>query len=380
MVKPPPPSSQKPPAEVQFAAELCALLASDALPKPAGWLLSPTAVKTFILGSGGKPLPGGKNGPDDATIISQKYFGNDVLVERAIVSLLGNRSLLLVGEPGTAKSMLSELLAAAISGDSTLTVQGTAGTTEDQIKYSWNYALLLAEGPGLRSLVPGPVYQGLRDGKIVRFEEITRCQPEIQDALVSILSDKHLIVPEFKDEHRVLQARPGFNIIGSANLRDRGVNEMSSALKRRFNFETVPPIADKDLEMELVRRQTEQLLLDAGVEMKYPPDTLDLLITTFQDLRQGRTEEGASVEKPSTVMSTAEAVAVSYSACLDAHYFGNGKVGGTQVSRQLIGTVFKDDPEDAKKLRHYLNVVAKARSRRGGPWKEFYESRHLLGS
>ncbi len=356
----------EPPAEVQFATELLALNANDEAPKPEGWQLSPSAVKTFILGTNGKSLSHEQNGARVTTAVSLKYFGNDVLVERAIVSLLGNRGLLLVGEPGTAKSMLSELLAAAISGDSTLTIQGTAGTTEDQIKYSWNYALLLAEGPSPRSLVPGPVYEGLRHGKIVRFEEITRCQPEIQDALVSILSDKHLLVPEFKEDLRVLQARPGFNIIGSANLRDRGVNEMSSALKRRFNFETVPPIADKNLEMDLVRQQTVQLLRDAGVEMKYPPDTLDLLITTFQDLRQGRTEEGASLEKPSTVMSTAEAVAVSYSACLDAHYFGNGRVGGAQISRQLIGTVFKDDPEDEKKLHHYLKVVAKARARRGG--------------
>ena len=372
------PKALKPPAEVLFRDELAALGANDSDPRPEGWRLSPRAVKTFVLGSDGKTLRHEMDGKTVDTPISAKYYGSDLLVERAIVSLLGNRGLLLVGEPGTAKSMISELLAAAISGDSTLTIQGTAGTTEDQIKYSWNYALLLAEGPGPRSLVPGPLYRGLDHGQIVRFEEITRCQPEIQDALVSVLSEKSIVVPELSGDERVLWAQRGFNVIATANLRDRGVNEMSSALKRRFNFETVPPIADKQLEIELVKRQTTQLLAESGVDTSIPDDTLELLVTTFQDLRSGRTEDGAAVDKPTTVMSTAEAVAVGYSAALDAHYFGRQKVGGEHISRQLVGTVFKDNPDDAKKLAHYMNVVAKTRVRRSRAWKAFYQSRDRL--
>jgi hypothetical protein len=197
----------------------------------------------------------------------------------------------------------------------------------------------------------------------------------VQDVLVSVLSDKCLLVPELSGEDNVLQAARGFNVVATANLRDRGVNEMSSALKRRFNFETVQPVTDRQTEMEIVRRQTEQLLKESAVEMRYPDDALELLITTFQDLRNGRTAEGASVEKPGTVMSTAEAVAVSFSACLDAHYFGNGALGGAHIARQMTGTVFKDDPNDAKKLDHYINVIGKTRAKRGGAWKEFYESR-----
>lgn len=360
-------SAQRPLVEEEYRGELEALRENDEAPKPPGWSMSPQAVRTFVTGSGGKAV--------GALVIRRKYYGNDILVERAIVSLLGNRGLLLVGEPGTAKSMLSELLTAAICDDSTLTIQGTAGTTEDQVKYSWNYAMLLAEGPSERALVPGPVYTALRDGKIVRFEEITRCQPEIQDTLVSILSDRCIHVPELSGSGRLVQARPGFNIVATANLRDRGVNEMSSALKRRFNFETVPPIADKAMELQLVKEQTERLLRESLVPVTMPDDTLDLLVTTFRDLRGGRTEEGATIEKPGTVMSTAEAVAVSFSACLDAHYFGDGKPGGQHITRQMAGTVFKDNPEDARKFRHYLEVVGKARARRGGAWKSFYRSR-----
>lgn len=244
------------PAEVRFAAELSALAAEDSGPRPPGWKLSARAVRTFIIGAAddrpAKKKKGDKPGKNEAPAITRKFFGDDALVDRAIVTLMSNRGLLLVGEPGTAKSMLSELLTAAISGSSALTIQGTAGTTEDQIKYSWNYALLLAEGPTLNALVPAPLYHGLRNGQIVRFEEITRCPPEIQDTLISVLSDKVLHIPELKDEAGILMARPGFNVIATANTRDRGVHEMSAALKRRFNFETVAPIADKAQELEIV--------------------------------------------------------------------------------------------------------------------------------
>jgi MoxR-like ATPase len=293
---------------------------------------------------------------------------------------MGNRGLMLVGEPGTAKSMLSELLSAAICGVSTHTIQGTAGTTEDQIKYSWNYALLLAEGPSTRALVPSPLYRGLKEGSIIRFEEITRCPPEIQDTLISILSDKVMHVPELGEGDAVLLAKKGFNVIATANIRDRGVHEMSSALKRRFNFETVHPIADKDFELQLVMDQTKLLLGEAEATATFEKDVIDLLVTTFHDLRTGRSAEGTVVESPSTVMSTAEAVAVAFSASLDACYYGDGVVKGEHLVRQLRGTVLKDNPEDAKKVRQYFDVVVKSRAAGSPQWKSFYDARRLLQS
>ena len=223
---------QRPAAETHYATELTRLVAADAdRPRPEGWRLTPASVVRFVLG-------------DEAVDIEAKFVGRRSFVERAVVALATYRGLMLIGEPGTAKSYLSELLAAAVSGDSTLTIQGSAATTEDTIKHSWNYALLLAEGPTERALVPAPLYLGMRDGKVVRFEEITRCPPEVQDSLLSVLSDRVLVVPELADERRTLFARAGFNVIATANTRDRGVNEMSAALKRRFNFETVQPIPD----------------------------------------------------------------------------------------------------------------------------------------
>lgn len=368
----------QPPAEKRFAEELAALVANDGEAQPENWKLSPQSVRQFILGSDGLALSHEWKGKKTKTVVSRKYYGEISLIERCIVTLLGQRGLMLVGEPGTAKSMLSELLGAAISGDSTLVIQGTAGTTDDHIKYSWNYALLLAEGPSQRALVPSPLHIAMRRGALARFEEITRCQPEIQDTLVSLLSDKAMHIPELGDD-AMLFAQRGFNVIATANLRDRGVHEMSSALKRRFNFETVPALDDKKLEMELVQRQAELLLTGSGIKVKCPQDVIEVLVTTFQDLRQGRTEEGTVIEKPSTVMSTAEAVAVAHAAALDAHYFGDGTLAPEHLARQMLGTALKDNPDDAKKLRHYMDVVVKARSAKHRAWSQFHAARKWLG-
>ncbi len=351
------------PAELSYQAELQRLADADAGARPMGWRLSPRAVRRFIIG-------------DSALGVTRKFYGDDPLVDRCIVTLMSHRGLLLIGEPGTAKSMLSELLAAAISGDSTCTIQGTSGSSEDQIKYGWNYALLLAEGPTERALVPGPMHRAMRSGALCRFEELTRVQPEIADCLISLLSDKLLLIPELAQP--CLFAAPGFNVIGTANIRDRGVHEMSSALKRRFNFETVKPISDRQLETQLIRAQTQALLDEAGVAVKLEHDVIELLVNTFADLRSGSSAEGMVLEKPTAVMSSAEAVAVGFAAALDAYYFADGDLNGGHIGRQIIGTVIKDQPEDAAKLRHYFDVVVKQRARTQPQWQQLLKARELL--
>ena len=358
------PEAQRLPAEERYADELARLHASDDAPRPGGWRLSPRAVRAFVLG-------------DASRGVGRKFYGDDQLVDRAIVSLMGRQGLMLVGEPGTAKSLLSELLAAAASGTSTLVVQGSAGIIEDHLRYGWNYALLLAEGPSEKALVPSPVLTAMRTGAIARLEELTRCAPEVQDALISLMSERTVAVPELGAGADV-RAAPGFNVIATANLRDRGVHDLSSALKRRFNFETVDPIDDPEQERLLIEAQLAERVREGGLEARVPmprADALETLVAVFQDLRFGRTRDGVSVPRPTGVMSTAEAVNVAFAAMMEAAFLEGTPdgAGGRHLARQLRGVVLKDDPKDGEKLDVYVDHVAKSRAReRGSAWAEFY--------
>ncbi|GLY92803.1 AAA family ATPase [Actinoplanes sp. NBRC 103695] len=354
---------QRPPAEVRYADELARLRADDTAARPPGWVLSVQAARRFVIG-------------DDRLGVSRKFVGDPSLIDRALITLATSRGLMLVGDPGTAKSLLSELLAAAVSGDSTLTIQGGAATTEDQIRYSWNYALLVADGPSTRSLVPAPLLRGMAEGRAVRFEEITRCPLEVQDCLLSPLSDRMLAIPELTGPESMVFARDGFTVIATANTRDRGVNDMSSALKRRFNFETVFPIADFDTELTLVADEAGKLLRRSGVTAEPRRDVLEVLVTTFRELRGGETARGDTMERLSSVMSTAEAVSVAHAVGLRG-WFLRGESGNAEdVVACLAGTAAKDSPEDLAKLRRYLAQQVDWRT--GGQWQELRRARHLL--
>ncbi len=349
----------RPHAEHQHASELQALGAVDDRPRPPGWRLSPWAVVTYVLGGS---LP-------DGTVVMPKYVGQRRLVEIAVATLATDRALLLLGVPGTAKTMVSEHLAAAISGDSTLLVQGTAGTTEETLRYGWNYARLLAEGPSEAALVPGPVYRAMRSGSIVRVEEITRMPPEVQDALVTILSEKVLPVPELDTE---VAAVRGFNLIATANDRDRGVNDMSSALRRRFNTVVLPLPATIDEEVTIVSRRVAEL----GVALALPEvpeaaDEIRRVVTIFRELRQGVTaDERTSLKVPSGTLSTAEAISVVTNGVALAAHFGSGRLSPTDVAGGIVGAVVSDPVRDAVAWREYLEGVVRDRP----DWGDFYDA------
>lgn len=358
------------PAEVRYFAELEALKQNDSDTPPAPWKLSPKAVLQYI--TGGKKLKAKLNGKSVDVTITRKFFGDDGLVERAIVTLASERALLLVGEPGTGKSWLSEHLAAAITGTSTLTIQGTAGTTEEHIKYSWNIARVIAEGPTATNLIPAPTMIAMRQGGILRFEEITRCVPDVQDALVSILSDKAIAVPELPDQN-MIWARPGFNIIATANTRDQGVNELSAALKRRFNYIHIPIIADQKTEIDVVQQRSAELMQRYQLPTKIPTPIIELLATVFRELRQGKTNDGVSIKKPSTSVSTAEAIGVALDAALHSRFFGSGQVDSGDIACNLIGSIVKEDVADLAVLKEYAVLVAKKRGLKDKSWQGFHD-------
>ncbi|MDJ1135974.1 ATP-binding protein [Streptomyces iconiensis] len=349
----------RPHAEDAFADELKVLAAVDDRPRPERWRLSPWAVATYLLGG---ELPGGQ-------VITPKYIGPRRIVEVAISTLATDRALLLLGVPGTAKTWVSEHLAAAVSGDSTLLVQGTAGTAEESIRYGWNYAQLLAQGPSREALVPSPVMRAMAEGMTARVEELTRIPADVQDTLITVLSEKTLPIPELGQE---VQAVGGFNLIATANNRDRGVNELSSALRRRFNTVVLPLPETAEAEVEIVARRVDQL----GRSLDLPPapegfDEIRRVVTVFRELRDGVTDDGRTkVKSPSGTLSTAEAISVVTGGLALAAHFGDGVLRAGDVAAGILGAVVRDPSSDRVVWQEYLEAVV--REREG--WKDFYRA------
>ncbi len=346
-------------AEQQFAEELHELAQQDQKPRPPNWLLSPWAVRQYLLG--------GKL--DNGFEISPKYIGSPRVIEISIATLATDRALLLLGVPGTAKTWVSEHLAAAISGDSTLLVQGTAGTSEESVRYGWNYARLLADGPSRAALVGSPIMTAMQAGKIARLEELTRVPADVTDSLITILSEKTLPIPELGEE---VQAVQGFNLIATANDRDRGVNELSSALKRRFNTVVLPVPATMEEEIDIVQRRVSSM--GKALQLPAEPPALEeirRIVTVFRELRQGLTSDGKTkLKSPSGTLSTAEAISVLNQGLSLAAHFGDGRLHPNDVASGLVGAVIKDPVQDQSIWREYLETVVKERE----GWKDLYRA------
>lgn len=338
------------PAEQAYAPELAALARGDDGQKPANWMLSPRAVLTYLLGGKAK----------DGTLITPKYVGSRRLMETAVATLATDRALLLLGVPGTAKSWVSEHLAAAIMGNSTMLVQCTAGTDENQIRYGWNYAELLAKGPSEAALVPTPLYRAMELGKLCRLEELTRMGSDVQDTLITVLSEKMMPVPEL---NIAIHAQRGFNVIATANNRDKGVNELSSALKRRFNVVVLPLPDTMEEEVQIVSSRVRDMA--GGLDLPVPRnvgDEIARVLTIFRELRSGATEDGkVTLKTPSGSLSTAEAIATMVGGLSQAAWFDDGRLSADGLASNMIGAIIKDPVQDKAVLEEYLETVLKKR-------------------
>jgi MoxR-like ATPase len=283
--------------------------------------------------------------------------------------LATDRALLLLGVPGTAKSWVSEHIAAAISGNSKLMVQGTAGIGEEAIRYGWNYAELLSKGPSKEALVASPIIRAMETGAIARVEELTRIPADVQDTLITILSEKVLPIPELNSE---IQAQKGFNIIATANDRDKGVNELSSALKRRFNTVVLPLPSSMEEEVNIVKLRVEKLgkMLEIPAEMA-PIKEIERLVAIFRELRSGKTTDGRTkLKSPSSTLSTAEAISVINSGQALAAHFGDGSIKAYDLASGILGAIIKDPIQDTEIWNEYLETIVKDRKE----WSDLYRA------
>lgn len=355
---------QRQPAEIAYRDEIARLIAEDSGPVPPGWQMSPKSVEAFLLG-------------DSDRNIERKFVADRDMVVRIIISLCTNRGCLLVGEPGTAKSWLSELLAAAISGASGLTLQGGAISHVSQLLYSWNEALLRTEGPSRKALVPTPLLRGMMEGRLVRFEEIARCPQALQDAVLSVLSDRVVVIPELAGDDGVILAREGFNLVATSNSVDEGVHRMSAALKRRMDFEEIRPIRNLSDEMDVVLREVTRANRHAGIQVDLDPEVVEVLVTLFHELRNGQTLDGRSTDRlAGSALSTAEAVSVAHAASLNAWYYGGGAMTIEHLMHHVVGSALKDEPEDRRRLRHYFDTAVAPR--KGEHWQRVWAMRSLI--
>lgn len=341
-------------AEQRYAHELAALRADDDRPRPANWQLSPQRVVTYLMGGRAS----------DGSVISPKYVGRRRLMETAVATLATDRALLLLGVPGTAKSWVSEHLAAAICNDSSRVVQGTAGTDENQVRYGWNYAHLLAHGPSREALVPTPMLRAMEAGTLCRIEELTRMGSEVQDTLITVLSERMMPIPELD---QIVHARRGFNVIATANNRDKGVNELSAALKRRFNVVVLPLPDDLDEEVSIVHQRVAEM--GEGLQLPIPKNVaaeIARVVSIFRELRNGQTQDGkVALKSPTGNLSTAEAIAVMVGGLSQCHFFGNGSLSAEDLGANLVGAILKDPVQDRVVLEEYLETVLKKRAEFG---------------
>lgn len=337
------------PAEVTYHAEIQALIASDFGQRPTGWAMTPRAAVTYLMG-----------GTAGGVLVTPKYVGNRRLIETAVATLATDRALLLLGVPGTAKSWVSEHLAAAVSGDSTMVIQCTSGTDENQVRYSWNYAQLLANGPSREALVPTPLLRAMEAGKVCMLEELTRMGSDVQDTLITVLSEKMLPIPELNE---LVYARRGFNVIATANDRDKGVNELSAALKRRFNVVVLPLPDDMDEEVQIVSRRVSEMAL--ALELPAPRNVAEevaRVLSIFRELRSGETlDRKTTLKSPSGTLSTAEAVSVMVGGLSHAAFFNGGELSAEGLAPTVMGAIVKDPVQDKAVLAEYLETVLKSR-------------------
>ena len=231
--------------------------------------------------------------------------------------------------------------------------------------------MVIAKGQSREALIPSPIMTAMNLGAIARFEELTRCTSDVQDSLISIMSEKYVSIPELNVDN-IVHAQPGFNVVATANSRDRGVNDLSSALKRRFNFVQIPVVTNAKQEKEIVMFRTKDLLARNAFDIEVPPALLDILLQTFSDLRGAQANANGEDQKLESALSTAEQIGVLEDAILYSQYFGSNELDAGEIAASLVGTLVQRIPDDVSIMNKFWHaVVDKKAKEKKGDWAKF---------
>ena len=216
--------------------------------------------------------------------LRRSVVGRGREIEVLLAALRSGRHILLEGPPGTGKSTLLRNLAEGTGADFEF-VEGTAELTPARLVGHFDPATVLTEGYSPQVFVDGPLLRAMRSGALLYVEEINRVPEETLNALVTVMSEREIVVPRLGR----VEAEDGFRLVAAMNPFDAvGTGRISGAVMDRvcrltFGYQSA------EEEVDIVARATGAVAdasLTAVVEMVRAT-------REHSDLRSGSSVRGA---------------------------------------------------------------------------------------
>src|SRR6188472_1811222 len=177
--------------------------------------------------------------------IGAVIFGQDLVVERALVTVLSGGHALLVGVPGLAKTKLVETMGVVLGLDARR-IQFTPDLMPSDILGSE----VLEENPGGKRsfrFIPGPVF-----AQLLMADEINRASPRTQSALLQAMQEQHVTVAGTR--HDV--PKP-FHVLATQNpIEQEGTYPLPEAQLDRFLMQIDVDYPDATAERRIVFETT----------------------------------------------------------------------------------------------------------------------------
>ncbi len=181
-------------------------------------------------------------------------FGQDVVIERTLITLLAGGHALLIGVPGLAKTLLVDTLGKVLGMESK-----RIQFTPDLMPSDIIGAEVLEDNPGQRRsfrFIPGPIFT-----QLLMADEINRASPKTQSALLQAMQEHHVTVAGLRHD-----VPTPFHVLATQNpLEQEGTYPLPEAQLDRFLLQidvTYPDLA-AERRMLFATTGTEERRLEA---------------------------------------------------------------------------------------------------------------------